>query len=247
MPILTGLFLIVAVLLTSTLSGVFGMVGGMFLLWLLLLVMPVTTAIAVQGVIQLIANCSRAYFSRAWTDWVIIAYSTTGLAFAILLLVLVSYTPNIAIVSICIGLLPILVWMPVRSLHLDASRPTHAIVCGFISGAMNIGVGVSGPFADIFFVRTEMDRRQIIATKAALQVLSHIAKIIYYSGSLALLAGSEIISVGMAAPFAILGSVLGHRILARLSNEGFRWGTRWLITFVAAFYLFQGVYLMANN
>ena len=35
-----------------------------------------------------------------------------------------------------------------------------------------------------------MDRRQIIATKATLQVLSHIAKIIYYAGSLALLTGS---------------------------------------------------------
>lgn len=50
---MTSLFLIAAVLLTSTLSGVFGMVGGMVLLWLLLLAFPVTTGIAVQGILQL--------------------------------------------------------------------------------------------------------------------------------------------------------------------------------------------------
>ncbi|WP_274626281.1 sulfite exporter TauE/SafE family protein [Arvimicrobium flavum] len=247
MAILTGVFLVVAVLLTSTLSGVFGMVGGMVLLWLLLLVMPVTTAIAVQGMLQLVANCSRAYFARAWMDWRIIGFSTAGLALAILLLALVSYTPSVAMVSICVGLLPIIVWMPVRRLRLDASRPLHAVACGFISGGLNIGVGVAGPVADVFFVRTDMDRRKVIATKAALQVLSHLAKVVYYSGSLVLLSRTEIVSIGIAAPFAVLGSILGHRILVRLSNEGFRQGTRWLVTVVGAFYFVQGVYLIANG
>ena len=244
MAILTGAFLIVAVLLTSTLSGVFGMVGGMVLLWLLLLVMPVTTAIAVQGILQLVANCSRAYFSRAWMDWTIIAYSSSGLVLAILLLALVSYTPDVAVVSICVGLLPVAVWMPVRRLRLDASRPLHAVACGFVSGGLNIGVGIAGPVVDIFFVRTEMDRRKVIATKAALQVLSHIAKIVFYSSSLILLSRSETISIGLAAPFAVLGSIIGHRILARLSNEGFRRGTRWLVTLVGGFYFAQGMYLV---
>jgi uncharacterized membrane protein YfcA len=49
---------------TSILSGIFGMAGGMILLAALMTVMPVATAIAVQGVIQLIANGSRAIFSR---------------------------------------------------------------------------------------------------------------------------------------------------------------------------------------
>lgn len=75
MTILAGAFLIVAVLLSSTLSGVFGMVGGMALLWALLLMMPVATAIAVQGVLQLVANASRALFLRKWVAWRIIGFS----------------------------------------------------------------------------------------------------------------------------------------------------------------------------
>lgn len=241
--ILSGALLILSVLLTSTLSGVFGMVGGMLLLWMLLLILPVSTAIAVQGILQLVANSSRAYLARAWIDWRIIRYSTLGLAGAVLLLGLVSYVPNRAVVSICVGLLPITAWIPARWAHLDAARPLHAIGCGFVSGGLNIGVGVAGPIVDVFFVRTSMDRRQIIATKSALQVLSHIAKIIFYSGSLWVLSSAELSAIGIAAPFSVLGSFIGHRILLRLTNESFRHGTLWLVTGIGAVYLAQGVYI----
>lgn len=246
MTILTGAFLIVAVLVTSTLSGVFGMVGGMLLLWVLLLLMPVTTAIAVQGLLQLVANCSRAYYARLWLDWRIIGFSTLGLFMALGVLALVSYTPNLAVVSLCVGLLPITVWLPRNRLRLDASRPMHAAACGFVSGGLNIGVGVAGPVVDIFFIRTSMDRRAVIATKAALQVLSHIAKIAFYSSSLLLLSRAEMTAIGIAAPFSVLGSMIGHAILVRLTNEGFRQGTKWLVTGIGAFYLAQGIWLIAS-
>lgn len=246
MTILTGAFLIVSVLITSTLSGVFGMVGGMLLLWVLLLLMPVTTAIAVQGLLQLVANCSRAYYARLWLDWRIIGFSTLGLFIALGVLALVSYTPNLAVVSLCVGLLPITVWLPRKRLRLDASRPLHAAACGFVSGGLNIGVGVAGPVVDIFFIRTSMDRRAVIATKAALQVLSHIAKIAFYSSSLLLLSRAEMTAIGIAAPFSVLGSMIGHAILVRLTDEGFRQGTRWLVTGIGAFYLAQGIWLIAS-
>jgi uncharacterized membrane protein YfcA len=245
--LLTGAFLVVAVLLTSTLSGVFGMVGGMLLLWMLLFIMPAATAIAVQGVLQLVANVSRAYLARAWIDWRIIRFSTIGLAASLLLLALVSYTPNRAFISICVGLLPITAWIPTRWAHLNATRPLHAMGCGFVSGGLNIGVGVAGPIVDVFFVRTSMDRRQIIATKAALQVLSHVAKIVFYSGSLWLLSAAELTSIGIASPFSVIGSFIGHHILLRLTNDGFRRGTLCLVTAIGAIYVVQGVYLLTSG
>ena len=45
---------------TSVVSGVFGMAGGLVLLGSLLALLPVATAIAVQGAIQTVANGSRA-------------------------------------------------------------------------------------------------------------------------------------------------------------------------------------------
>src|SRR5690606_15582298 len=56
----------VTVFLTSLLSGIFGMAGGLILLWVLLFLFPVGPAIAIHGVIQAVANGSRAWFSRAY-------------------------------------------------------------------------------------------------------------------------------------------------------------------------------------
>ena len=50
MTLSVGAALLVAVFFTSMLSGIFGMAGGLVLLGVLLFMLPVGTAIAVQGV-----------------------------------------------------------------------------------------------------------------------------------------------------------------------------------------------------
>ena len=116
-----GAILLVSVFLTSMLSGIFGMAGGLVLLGILLLILPVGTAIAVQGAIQLIANGSRAFFSRAYIDLRVLAIMTAGLLVAAAALFILRYTPDLATVCITVGFLPILLWIPQSWLALDAS------------------------------------------------------------------------------------------------------------------------------
>jgi uncharacterized protein len=238
---------VVAVFFTSTLSGIFGMAGGMILLAGLLAVLPVATAIAVQGAIQIVANGSRAWFSRAHIDWRIISMMVAGLLLAAFILYLLNYVPDLATVCIVVGLMPILVWLPKSWLALDASRPGHALLCGFVSGGLNLAVGVAGPSIDIFFIRTEMDRRKIIATKACMQVVSHGAKVIFYGATAAAMTGGDWLLVAIAAPFAIAGTNLGYHILQRLSDEGFRRWTRWIVTLLGIFYLVRGIGLLLGS
>lgn len=247
MNLIFAAILAIAVFLTATLSGVFGMVGGMVLLWVLLLLMPVSAALALQGVLQLVANVSRAWFARTHIDWKIIGVSMIGLAVALGLLAAVSYTPNVAVVSICVGLLPISIWVPKRWFQLDAARPAQALVCGFLSGILNVGIGVAGPIVDIFFARTLMDRRTVIATKATMVGVSHVAKIVFYSAALSNFSQSDWLAILIAVPFSVIGSMAGHKILIRLTDESFRTGTRWLVTGIGAFFLVQGIYLLATG
>lgn len=237
--ILIGMAL--TVFLTSLLSGVFGMAGGLILLWVLLLMMPVGTAIAVHGVIQMVANGSRAWFSRHYIDYRILGILCFGLAVSAVVLLAVDYAPNIIVVSIAIGLMPILVWLPVQRLQLDASRPSHALVCGLIAGALTVGVGVSGPTIDIFFIRTAMDRRKVIATKAATQLISHATKVVFYWKAASALPGSDWIAILFAAPIAILGTRAGNIILQRMTDANFRTWTRWIVTGVGGVYIVQGL------
>lgn len=236
--------LLFAVFFTSTLSGVFGMAGGLVLLGVLLAILPVGTAIAVQGAIQIIANGSRAIFSRAFIDWTILGFICLGLFIAGVILYLVRYTPDLATVCIAIGLMPILVWIPKDWLALDASKPHHAILCGLLGGGLNLAVGVSGPTVDIFFIRTMMDRRTIIATKAATQVVSHAAKVVFYWGAAGVLTPLEWFAIALAAPFAIAGTSAGHWILQRLTDANFRQWTRYVVTAIGIFYLARGIVLL---
>lgn len=244
MAIWVGAALLVSVFLTSTLSGVFGMAGGLVLLGILLAILPVGTAIAVQGAIQIVANGSRAVLSRAFIDWAILGYICLGLLLAGIVLFIVRYTPDLATVCIAIGLLPILVWIPKGWLALDASKPHHAILCGILGGGLNLAVGVSGPTVDIFFIRTQMDRRKIIATKAATQVVSHAAKVVFYWNATMVLTPLEWGAIALAAPFAIAGTSAGHWILQRLTDANFRAWTRWIVTAIGIFYLARGIFLL---
>lgn len=229
------------VFLTSLLSGIFGMAGGLILLWILLFLMPVGTAIAVHGVIQMVANGSRAWFSRSYIDYSILGTLCTGLVLSAAALLIVDYEPNIIVVSIAIGLMPVLVWLPVQRLRLDASRPSHALVCGLAAGALTVGVGVSGPTIDIFFIRTQMDRRKVIATKAATQVISHATKVVFYWNAASALPADDWMAIALAAPIAILGTRAGNVVLQRITDANFRAWTRWIVTGIGAVYLVQGV------
>ncbi|GLQ11115.1 hypothetical protein GCM10007913_30470 [Devosia yakushimensis] len=244
MSLLVGVAMLVAVFGTSMISGIFGMAGGLILLGIFLLILPVGTAIAVQGIIQLIANGSRAFFSRAYIDWRVLGIMTLGLLTAAAILFIVRYTPDLATVCITIGLLPILLWIPQSWLALDASKPHHAFICGFLGGGINLAVGVAGPTIDMFFIRTPMDRRTIIATKAAAQVVNHAGKIIFYWNATMVLAPAEWAAVALAAPFAIMGTSAGHWVLQRLTDANFKRWTRLIVTAIGTFYLVRGILLV---
>lgn len=245
MSIWLAAVLATSVFVTSFVSGIFGMAGGMMLLWVLLLVMPAAGAIAVHGVIQLVSNGARAWFSRAYIAWPSLGLIVLGVLVAALALFLVRYEPDRVLIYFVVGAMPLLVWLPGRWLRLDASRPAQALLCGLVAGGLTLSVGLSGPTIDIFFIRTEMDRRTVIATKAAAQVVSHGAKVVFYAGAAFELGGGDWLAVALAAPIAILGTRAGNFVLTRMSDAGFRRWTRWIVTGIGLVYLVQGFLLVS--
>lgn len=244
MSLLVAAGLLLAVFGTAMLSGIFGIAGGLVLLGILLLILPAATAIAVQGAIQIIANGSRAWFSRAYIDWRVLSTMTLGLMVAGIALFILRYTPDLATICIIIGLLPILLWIPQSWLALDASKSHHAFICGLLGGGINLAVGVAGPTIDMFFIRTAMDRRTIIATKAAAQVINHAGKVVFYWHATMVLTGWEWGAVALAAPFAILGTSAGYWVLQRLTDANFKSWTRLLVTAIGLYYLMRGLTLL---
>jgi uncharacterized protein len=243
--------LLFVVLLTATISGVFGMAGGLMLMGALALVLPVSAAMVTHGAVQIVSNGWRAVLHRRHLNWRIVALYAVGSGAAAGALALIAYAPSKAWVYLLLGLVPVLAWLPKDTLRLDAARAPHAFACGLAVTGLNVAAGVAGPLLDIFFIRTELTRHQIVATKAATQVLSHLAKILFYGAPFVLASETQ----GLpplwfflaATPLAMLGGVVGGRVLDAMSDKSFLSWSRWMLTGLGALYLWQAAVLFAGG
>jgi hypothetical protein len=75
---------------------------------------------------------------------------------------------------------------------------------------VNLVAGVSGPLLDVFFVRAELSRHAVVATKAATQSLAHLAKVAVYGAALSA-GGTGVpwLVVLLGVPLSVLGTALG--------------------------------------
>ncbi len=124
------------------------------------------------------------------------------------------------------------------------------MACGFTVSGLNVVAGVSGPLLDVFFVRTALTRHQIVATKAATQAFSHTIKMVFYGAPLLAAETTGLPPLWffvLAAPLAMLGAVLGGRILDRFSDAGFIKWTRWIVTGLGVVYLIQAAALFVRG
>jgi uncharacterized membrane protein YfcA len=241
--VLAALAVLGAALVTAAVSGVLGMAGGLLLMGVLLLVLPAATAFVVHGLLQLVSNGWRAYLHRRHVRWASVGWYAAGSAVAAACVALASYVPSKGATYLLLGLVPALVWLPRSVVRLDAARPAHAVAAGLVVTAVNVTAGVAGPLLDVFFVRTDLGRHTIVATKAATQVLSHAAKVLLYGGLAAKGAGIPYAVVLLAVPLSMLGTWLGGRVLDRMSDVGFLAATRWVVTAIGAVYLLQAARL----
>ena len=245
-----GALVLAGVLATATLSGVFGMAGGLILMGLLTALLPAPAALALHGLVQMASNGSRIVLHVRHIVWKVVGFYAIGAVATMGAFLVISYTPTKAVVYLALGLLPILVWLPERYIPLDAARPVHAVLAGVLSTALALTSGVSGPLADIFLVRSVLTRHQVLSTKAALQMFSHLSKVLFYGGAILMAGGGGLTPPWLliaACALAVLGVSLGAKILDRLTDQGFRAWRRWIFTGIAAMYLVQAAVLFARG
>lgn len=243
---MTGAFIIAVAFVTATLSGIFGMAGGLILMGALAFVLPVSVAFVTHGILQLVANGWRAVLHRQHVQWRIIGTYAFASAVAGGVVAAISIVPSRPLLFLLLGLVAMLVWLPKNWFQLDAAKTPHALISGFLVTLVNLTAGVAGPLLDIFFVRTALTRHQIVATKAATQVFSHAAKIAVYGAPLLAAPRSAMPPLwvfALAIPASMLGTVAGGKVLDRMNDTDFKRWTAWIVTAIGALYLIQAARL----
>lgn len=243
------LFAVLAVssLVTSFISGILGMAGGMILMGVLLALLPLPAAMMLHGVTQLASNAWRALLWRNEVDWRVFRGYAYGALLALALFAAVRLVVGKPVALIAMGFTPfVTLWLP-EGLHLNVERRGHPISCGIICSALSLTAGVSGPILDIFFVRSKMRRHAVVATKAITQSFSHILKIVYFGAVVSLEGGRVDPWTGaMMVGLAIAGTSLSRGVLERMNDVSFRRWTRWTVLTLGLFYLGDGVYLLVR-
>ena len=237
--------LAVSALVTSFISGILGMAGGLILMGILMAMMSVPAAMMMHGVTQLASNGWRAILWRQYVDWKIFRGYFYGAAAMLALFAVMQFVLSKPVALIAMGLTPFLALALPESLHLNVERKWHSSACGAICTILSLTAGVSGPILDIFFVRSKMTRHAVVATKALTQSLSHLMKIAYFGGILTVGRGQVEPWIGvMMVALALVGTTLSTRVLEKMNDTSFRMWTRRVVMTIGVFYLASGVMLL---
>ena len=108
--------------------------------------------------------------------------------------------------------------------------------------------GVAGNILDLFFNKSSLDRKEIVATKAATQTLAHIMRVAYF-GSISV----EAFSVApwwlyaLCIGLAFCGTTLATSVLNAMSDTNFKRWSRWIILSISGVYVLRGVSILIGN
>lgn len=240
---MVALIIVLATLATAFISSILGMVGGLILMGVLVLLLPVSQAMVLHGIIQLTSNGYRAYLNRNNIQWRLFIGFTLGGVAAMALLIWVSYSPDRAIVFLLLGALPFIATSLPKQFALDITRPGLSIPAGFVVVVTNLLAGVGGPLLDIFFQRVPLTRHQVVATKAVAQSFGHLSKIIFYGGLIGTSPGPFSL-LGFCIIASVIGTTLGKKILDRMEDQNFfTWTLRVMLT-VGAIFILRGLWMI---
>ena len=246
-PLILAALAVVAVV-TSFISGIFGMAGGMLLIGFLLLILPVPVAMVFHGVIQIAANGWRSWLWRHHINWRVVLEFGLGSVFSLAVFSSLSFVPPKWAVLMAVGLTPFIALSVPMRIAPNIEGRGQAFLAGAIGGALQLVSGVTGPILDVFYVRSGMTRQMNVSTKAAAQVMGHLTKVTYFGALVADPGGRDLeqwLVMAFAAVFAILGTTLSRRFLDRLSDKQFYYWTRRVILAIGAVYVAQGIWAVA--
>jgi len=234
--------LIIAVLLTSLISGVLSMAGGMILMGIFGLFLSVPAAMVLHGVAQTASNGSRIWLYRRYIRWSVLYPYAAGALICLAIFAAFAFVPSKGLLFILIGSFPFLAIRLPKSMDLDMERKPVSLICGFVVTLAQLLAGASGPILDIFYIKSKLTRFEILGTKAITQTLGHVIKLVYYAFYISMAVDIPLYVYPLAILAAITGNSLGKLVLTQISDVQFRTIGRYIIMVIGGIYIGKGIY-----
>lgn len=233
--------LAIAALLTSIVSAILGMAGGMMLLAVMLSFMTHGEAIPTHAAVQIASNGTRAmafmrHADRSTFERFVLGAVPGGILGCVLLWLLGEPGSSEPYLKTLVGLYVLAAtWLPLRrSAHATAGSWWDFPLMGFVSGTAGLTVGAIGPLIAPLFARRDFVKERLIATKALCQLSIHAMKI----PAFIFLRDLDLDRLGTLALVMILmvipGTLIGKRLLRGIAERHFKTAFRVALTAAGA-------------
>jgi len=174
------IYLFIAAFVTSLISAILGMAGGLILMGIYSLLLPVAAAFVMHGVTQFAANGYRFWLLRQHVLMKPLMWYLLGAFLSVGIFLAISFVPDRKMIFLGMGTLAVISPVLGKFWVADYSKGGWAIAAAFMTNSAQLICGVGGPLLDLFFVRTRLTKKQIIANKAITQTFAHAIKVGYF-------------------------------------------------------------------
>lgn len=213
--------LVVASAFTSALTAAFGIGGGLAMLALMGVFVPVSSVIPVHGAVQLGSNSGRAWHQREFVRMDVATPFIVGSLFgAVLGVFLVVQLPDAVLKLVLGGFILVLTWAKLPGI--DRLNKAGLAIASIGIAVLSMLVGATGPLVAVLFARFfENDRKALIATSAVAMTTQHLLKIVVF-GIAGFAFGEWVPLVLAMIASGYLGTVYGTSLLERMPEATFR-------------------------
>lgn len=241
-PDITPVFaavLVVTSFLTSALTAAMGLGGGVAMLAVLSLGLPVTSVLPVHGVVQLGSNGGRVIIQRRYLVLPLLIWFTLGSAVGIALgaSVVVSIPDSLAKWALALFIL----WSVYRkkpSTTAQRHGKTYFLFGGAISSFCTMIVGATGPLVAALLASKGLVKQPLVATHAACMVIQHGMKIAVF-GTLGFAYAQWGPLIAAMIVSGVVGTWVGTRTLDNLPESTFRLGFKIVMTLISLHMIWQ--------
>jgi len=166
--------------LTSTVAGVVGLGGGMLLIAILPLFLPLNAIIPVHGITQMSSNISRAYFGIKDIQFEVVPKFILGSILGVSLFAFLLSYISLEYVPLFIGVYILLnLWSKRFGEYIK--KYESYFMAGFFQTGLSVIVGATGPLTMALLLKDYEDKDKVVSTGALLMSITHTAKIFVFA------------------------------------------------------------------
>lgn len=195
--------------------------GGAILLAILSIVFPIKTLVPIHGVVQMGANVSRSYILRKFIKKKMSLFFLLGMPLGVLMgIKLLSQDISEKHLKILISAFIIFTVFKPKKMPQLKIKDWQFIFVGFIASTLGLLIGSIGPFLAPFFLRDDINKEELVATKSCMQMIVHTSKIpsfLYLKFNYS----EYSIEIILLVLGALLGNYIGVKVLKKINTKMF--------------------------